>query len=389
MSMSDTVNTRRIELLRHRMRELDLDAYVSRHTSDIRWLTGFTRVFDSEQAHVVLVTEHQALLHTDFRYAAALRVCNGEGVWDISEEPIGHARFVAKTLGASSVHYAEPYRIGIEGDIPLNVYRAFETALGETALGGPGGVEDGTAECFELVALDDVVTALRAVKDGGELWLHRQAQAITDRAFEHMIAWMRLGQSEIEAQLELECFMRSDGSQGLAFPSIIASGPNGANPHAIPSERRFQAGDLVVMDFGARYLDYCADMTRTVIFGAPTEQQRSMYDTVLAAHERAKGAIHGGVTGEAIHAIAAEVIDAAGFQGRFGHAIGHGVGIDIHEFPSLGPRSEHTLEAGNVVTIEPGIYIPDVGGVRIEDFGAVTEEGFSCFTSSPHELIVL
>jgi Xaa-Pro aminopeptidase len=200
-----------------------------------------------------------------------------------------------------------------------------------------------------------------------------------------MREWLRLGVSELEAANELEYFMRANGAEGLAFASIVASGPNSANPHAVPTGRLLQRGDFVVLDFGARYRGYCSDMTRTVCLGEASAKQRRVYETVLAAHEAGKQAIAPGVAASSVHEAAAAVIAAAGFGDYFLHSLGHGVGLEVHEEPTLHPKSEAVLQEGNVVTVEPGIYLPGVGGVRIEDFGVVRAGGFESFTASPRE----
>ncbi|MDR3053270.1 MAG: Xaa-Pro peptidase family protein [Coriobacteriales bacterium] len=371
---SSSDNQTRIDRVRVLLRENNLDGYLALNTSDIRWLTGWTQLFDLEQAHAVLLTQDVAHLHSDSRYSNVMRERNTEGLWQISDELIALGGYLANLLAPNRGTQAAPFKLGIEADIALNRYRALVAAL---------------AEGFELVEKPGLLSGLRAVKDSSEIALHKQAQAITDAAFAHMIEWLKPGQSEREAQAELEYSLQRLGGEGIAFGSIVASGSNSANPHAVSSQRRFEQGDFLVLDFGAKYHDYCADMTRTVIFGEPSEQQRCIYDTVLRAHETAKAAIAPGKTGKALHELALSVITEAGFGSYFTHGLGHGVGIDVHEEPRLAAQSTSTLVQGNVVTVEPGIYLPGCGGVRIEDFGVVTATGFEVFTQAPHELIVL
>ena len=241
----------------------------------------------------------------------------------------------------------------------------------------------------DLPETDGVVVGLRAVKDRYEIARMRGAQSITDAAFEHIVRYMRPGMMERQVQLELEEFMLRHGAQGLAFPSIVATGPNGASPHAIPGATMLEAGQCVVLDFGARSYGYCSDMTRTVFLGEPDPEMRAAWDALREANESVEAMLRPGVTGKEAHERAEEVLAAAGFGGRMGHGLGHGVGIDIHEEPVLAPRNERPLVAGNVVTVEPGIYLPGKCGMRLEDFGVVTDDGFDVFTNSTHDLVVI
>jgi Xaa-Pro aminopeptidase len=269
-------------------------------------------------------------------------------------------------------------RIGVEADLRLDVYRAFGKAFSEQE-----------TLSVEFVEVPSLITGLRALKDTEEIGLLKAAQAITDAAFAHMLDYLRPGLTEREAACELEFFMRRNGASGLAFSSILASAANSAIPHAIPTDRILERGDFVLMDFGAKFDDYCSDMTRTVVLGKASEQQRAMYAAALAAQTVVRAALKPGMTGLAAQALAEEVIAEQGFAGKLIHGLGHGVGIDIHELPVLAPSVEEKLEVGHVVTVEPGVYLEGIGGVRIEDFGIITEQGFEDFTQSPHELIEL
>ena len=182
--------------------------------------------------------------------------------------------------------------------------------------------------------------------------------------------------------------MFDNGADGLAFGSIVASGPNTANPHAIPGDRKVEKGDFVLMDYGAGYRDYKSDMTRTVCVGEPNAKQREIYDIVRRTHEECVAAIHAGVDGSEIHNLSQKLIGDAGYGEYYGHGLGHGVGIDIHELPVFG-RKSNIVEEGAVITVEPGIYLPGVGGVRLEDYGVVTKDGYEPFTTSTHELVVI
>ena len=227
------------------------------------------------------------------------------------------------------------------------------------------------------------------VKDDEEVALMRRAQEITDDAFAHICEFIKVGMTEQEIRVELENYMLSHGADALSFGTIIASGPNGANPHAQPGERRVAEGDLIVMDYGAGYHDYHADMTRTVAVGEPGAEQRAVYDVVRRAHEACAAAVHAGVIGRDVHQVAVDVISEAGYGDFFGHGLGHGVGIQIHENPNFNRRWDRPVPEGSVVTIEPGIYLPGRFGIRLEDFGLVTATGYEPFTRSTHDLVVV
>ena len=257
--------------------------------------------------------------------------------------------------------------------------------LASDALDAP----DATLYPLRLRETSGLVLGLREVKDADEVARMRAAQAITDAAFAHIAGFMRPGMTEREVQLELESFMLRSGAEGLAFSSIVATGANGANPHAIPGETRLEAGQCVVMDFGARARGYCSDMTRMVFLGEPDTRLREAYAVLRRANEEVQAMLRPGVTGKEAHELAERILDEGGFGGRMGHGLGHGVGLDIHEEPVLAPRNERALEVGNVVTVEPGIYLPGDFGMRLEDFGIITETGFDRFTRSTHDMVVV
>ena len=412
-----------------------MDAFYVRDTSNIRWLTGFDGVFDEERAHALLVTQNAVALHTDSRYAeAALAAAGGTGV-EVDVARMTHAAFAAERMRRAAERSdartgGVPKRatLGIEDAITLAEYRQLQRAFGEKAAcaadagvpdaagamdagvpdaagamdagvpdaaGVPGAasVEDAGAASAcpgsRLRETSDVVVGLRAVKDAGEIARMRAAQAVTDAAFAHIVSFMRPGMTERAVQVELEGFMRRHGADDLAFPSIVATGANGASPHAVPGDTVLEAGQCVVLDFGAKARGYCSDMTRTVFLGEPDARLRSAYETLRRANEQVERALRPGVTGKEMHELAERVLDEGGFGGLMGHGLGHGVGLDIHELPNLSPRNEAPLVAGNVVTVEPGIYVPGEFGMRLEDFGVVTEEGFQVFTQSTHDMVII
>ena len=231
-----------------------------------------------------------------------------------------------------------------------------------------------------------VVESLRAVKDEGERDAIRKAAAIADRAFERILEELRPGRTEREIALRLEFMMREMGADGASFDIIVASGPRSALPHGVASDRVLEKGDLVTLDFGASYRGYCSDITRTVVLGEPNDAQRRIYETVREAQQAAVDAIRPGMTGKEADRVARDRIKASGYEKYFGHGTGHGLGMEVHEAPRLSPRGEEILEPGMVVTVEPGIYLPEFGGVRIEDDVIVTEDGREVLTQSPKHL---
>lgn len=348
-----------------------LDAVVVRSTSDLMWLTGFSGVFDSEEAHTALLTAERAVIHTDSRYSAAMRAAAlEEGIWDVDDSRSDGMAFAAEAARDAGCARG---RIAIDAMTPLALYRKLAQALPDA----------------ELVERSADILSLRSVKEPAEIECMRRAQAIASAAFVATLERLHAGMSETQVSLELEMQMRSRGADELAFANIVASGPNSANPHAIPSGRIIERGDLVVFDFGARVDGYRSDTTRTVSIGEPTEQQRRIYAAVRQANERVRSRIRPGVTGAEMHGLAEEVLAEHGFAGRMGHGLGHGVGLDIHESPVLSPRNGKPLAAGSVVTVEPGVYLTGSDGVRIEDCGVVCDDGYMNFCDLSHDLQVV
>lgn len=236
--------------------------------------------------------------------------------------------------------------------------------------------------------LSQKILALRSIKSPCEIENIKAAQAITDKAFSHILEFIKEGVSEKEVMLELEYFMRKEGSEGVAFDTIVVSGKNSSLPHGVPSEKKLQKGDFVTMDFGAVINGYRSDMTRTVAVGFVSDEQREVYETVLKAQTGALKAIKAGAVCKDIDKIARDIINEK-YEGAFGHGLGHSVGLEIHENPAFNMRDETVLKKGTVMTVEPGIYLENRFGVRIEDMGVVTENGFENITKSPKELIIL
>lgn len=237
--------------------------------------------------------------------------------------------------------------------------------------------------------VEEFIKNLRSVKSQNEVDLIKQAQAITDKTFDYILDRIKVGRTEKEIALEMEFFMRKNGSEGIAFDTIAISGKNTSLPHGIPSDKIIENGDFFTMDFGAVSGGYRSDMTRTVAVGNVSERQMFVYNTVLNAQTEALNAIKDGVVCKDIDAIARNLIYNNGFEGCFGHGLGHSVGLEIHESPAFNTRDETVLKSGTVITVEPGIYLENEFGVRIEDMVLVTQSGIINLTESTKKLIIL
>ena len=371
--MANTDTTGRVGRLRSLMAERGYDAVVLRNNPDLRWLTGAERTFDDEIAHTAFVTADGLWLHTDSRYYNTfVERLGADSPWTLDQEVIAPAAWVAQRVLATRARV-----VAIEDTVSLGFFDALRAACADASV-APA-----------LPRMHSDIQRLRMVKDDEELGLLREAQRITDEAFEHICGFIQPGQTEQQIRAELENYMLSHGADGLSFGTIIAAGPNGANPHAQPGEYVVREGDLVVMDYGALYHDYHADMTRTVCVGEPSERQREVYAIVRRAHEECAAMVRPGIVGKEVHEHSVKVISDAGYGAYYGHGLGHGVGIEIHELPGFGRGWDKPVPAGSVVTIEPGIYLPGEFGIRLEDCGIVTEEGYKPFTASSHDLRVI
>lgn len=246
-----------------------------------------------------------------------------------------------------------------------------------------------SVEFVTTSALADAIEEIRIVKTEAEIEKIKAAQKIAEDAFAHILTFIKEGMTEKEISLELDFYILSHGADALSFETIAVAGKNSSMPHGVPGDYRVQNGDFITMDYGAVVDGYHSDMTRTVCLGEPTEKMREVYNTVLEAQLKGLEVLRDGITGVDADKAAREVIENAGYGKNFGHGLGHGVGVEIHESPRLSPKASHTLKAGHVVTVEPGIYLPDEFGVRIEDMAVITEKGSVNLTNCPKELIIL
>ena len=363
----------RVARLRELMDKRGYDAVVLRNNPDLRWLTGAERTFDDEVAHTAFVTLEGLWLHTDSRYYNTFLERLGEDcAWVIDQERVSHPAWVAERALETRSRV-----VAIEDTCDLAFFDNLQVELAKASIAP------------SLPRLHSDIQKLRMVKDAEELELLDRAQQVTDAAFEHICGFIKPGQTEQQIRAELENYMLSHGADGLSFGTIIAAGPNGANPHAQPGPYVVREGDMIVMDYGALYHDYHADMTRTVCVGEPSAKQREVYDIVRRAHEECAAFVRPGVIGKDVHDLSVKVISDAGYGEFYGHGLGHGVGLEIHELPGFGRYWDKPVPEGSVVTVEPGIYLPGEFGIRLEDCGVVTAEGYKPFTRSSHELRVI
>ena len=339
------------------------EAILIHKPSNIFYFSGYTG------EGLLLIAPNAKAIITDFRYIEqAQNQSPGFTVHSISNE-INHIRLAAQLLEEDSI-----ILLRYEDDcLTVKGFTEMQAAM-------PG---------MAFSSLDLAPEKLRMIKDENEIELIHKACQISCEAFDYILGFIKTGLTEKEIQLALNFKMLELGAHSLAFDSIVASGPNGSLPHAIPGSRAVQKGDLITFDFGAKYMGYCADMTRTVAVGEPSNELRHIYDTVLLAQTTSQDALAPGKDCSAIDRQARDIIDRAGYGKYFGHGLGHSLGIDVHENPRLSPTSTAQLLPGIVITVEPGIYIPGLGGVRIENSCVITQTGAKSLVSSSRELIVL
>ena len=341
------------------------DALLVTNLVNVRYLTGFTG-----SAGALLVRGDDAILVTDGRYATqSAEQLAAAGVTAAIE--IGPPAFQREVLKGAVAGLS---RVGLEaGSVTWAAQRQFADEW----------------DSVELVPTSGVVEDLRRVKDQGEVSRISAAAAIADAALARIKPMLTAKPTEAEVALELDHEMRRLGASGSSFETIVAAGPNAAKPHARPSARRIEPGELVVIDFGAVVDGYCSDMTRTVCVGPPASPVlERMVEVVGASQAAGVAAVSQGVTGVDVDRACRDVIAEAGWADAFVHGTGHGVGLDIHEAPWVGTTSTDTLAAGHVVTVEPGVYLPEHGGVRIEDTVVVTDMGCYPLTKSPKDLVI-
>ncbi|EUJ31781.1 aminopeptidase YpdF [Listeria floridensis FSL S10-1187] len=326
-----------------------------------RYVSGFTGT-----SGVALILPDKAYFVTDFRYTeqAAKQA--------VGYEVVKHSGPIFETVNALLIQ---------NGVKQLSFEESYVTVAEFKAMG--------QAFAAELAPIQGFFETMREVKTADEMKEIRVACEIADAAFDHIITFMKAGMKEIEVSNELEFFMRRNGATSSSFDTIVASGVRSALPHGVASDKVIEAGDFVTMDYGCYYNGYCSDMTRTVAIGEPDAKLKEIYQITLDAQLKVIDALKPGITGIEADKIARDHIASFGYGEAFGHSLGHGIGLEIHEGPNLSMKAEKALVAGNVVTDEPGIYLPGIGGVRIEDDLLITENGNEVLIHSPKELIIL
>ena len=351
----------RMERVRESLGVLNIDALLVTDSTNVRYLTGF-----SGSNGQVLISEKRSAFFTDPRYEArAGDLVSGA---DVHVYPTKLSDVLPDYLSLKRIE-----RVGLESQsVSVAAHEDFTVALTGTMLVGTRGV----------------VEELRRVKDDEELVLIREAVRIGEEALTWVLDQLRPGLTEKEIGLRLEVQMRRTGAEAVSFEPIVGSGPLSAHIHHSPSDRAFQQGDLILLDFGCKWQGYCSDLTRTVVLGPSTDEQRGWYQVVLQAQTAGTDSIRAGVRCADADAAARTVIDAAGLGQGFGHGLGHGVGLDIHEAPKLARTSKDVLKAGDVVTVEPGVYTVGSGGIRIEDCVLVTDEGAEVLGKAPKDSLI-
>ncbi len=329
-----------------------------------KYFTGF----DSSDGFL-LVSADRAVFITDGRYIEA------------AEKQISNCEVIL--LGKAYPQIAE-----ILGEMSCKHLLVESTRMTVATYNSLKGVLKNTSIATDST-LDSLINTLRSVKAENEVESIVKAQRIAENAFEHILKFIKPGVTEKEIALELDFYMLRNGGEALSFETIAVSGKNSSMPHGVPSNKKVENGDFVTMDFGTMLNGYHSDMTRTIAVGFATNEMKNVYDTVLKAQKNCLDNIKAGVSCKSGDMFARSVINDAGFGQYFTHSTGHGVGVEIHEFPNLSPVSDSILQVGNIVTVEPGIYIPEKFGVRIEDMALITENGCQDLTNAPKDLIIL
>lgn len=356
--MSQDVEQSRNTKIEKLLTEVKVDAFVFFDLSNIRYLCNFTGTDG-----VLIVTRDSGSFLSDSRYQTQARQQVTVQTIHCYKKKLDGVVAELQRLGVS--------RVGFESEI-LTVADWQE-------------LKNKSAGQIEWIPVGKPLRSLRALKDGDEIASLEKAAVLNHQAFEEIKPLLIPGTSEKEIALALEFSLKRAGGEAKAFDYIVASGQRGAMPHGLASEKKLSSGELVTIDFGTRIDGYHSDETVTVAVGDIDTKSREIYDTVLAAHDQAMAAVRPGIPIVELDSIARDYISSQGYAEYFGHGLGHGVGLEIHEYPALSPKAEGRIEEGMVITIEPGIYLPGFGGVRIEDTVVVTSDGCRCLTRIPKQ----
>lgn len=352
----------RISRLREWLAKTQGKALLVTNPINRRYLSGFTG-----SSGVVLVTSDKAALITDFRYREqAPQQAQGFQI-------IEHGADMNATVSELLRQWGVDVLLFEERDVTFSSYTSLDKTLSP----------------IKLLPSEGIVEKLRLIKDDSELAIMQEAADLADRAFDHILGFIKPGVSEKSIALELEIFMRSQGATSSSFDTIVASGERSALPHGVASDRILERDEFVKLDYGAYYKGYCSDITRTIVVGKPSDKHREIYEIVREAQQYALDHLVPGMTGKEGDALTRDIITRYGYGEYFGHGTGHGLGMEIHEAPRLSLTGDVVLAPGMTVTVEPGIYLPGFGGVRIEDDVVITDKGIRILTKSPKQLIVL
>jgi len=344
--------------------ELGIEGFLISKRENLRYITGFS----GSTGVCVVLKDGSGVFITDPRYDV-------QAAEEVSEFEIMISREPALSEAAMWINNSKIAAVGIEA--------AAMTVASKNEL---AGLLTGT----DVVETDRVIEKLRAVKDESEIVCIRQAARIADQALDAVLRdVIKEGVSELDIAIELEYQMRRHGGDKPGFDTVVASGPRAAMAHGAPTDRKIRPGEPIVLDFGCCYRGYISDMTRTVFVGEPDAEMRKVYRVVLEAQLNACHNLRAGMTGKEADALARSIIERSGYGDRFGHGLGHGVGLEVHELPSLSPKNDSPLEPLSVVSVEPGIYLPQKGGVRIEDLVVLRPDGIENLTGSPKDLVCL
>jgi len=358
------IYAKRLELLRERLVKNGAGAVLAANPANIYYYTGF-----SGEDSFLLVGEDELCIISDGRYAEAI---SKEAPWVNFELQRSGGNGSWLDIVAALCEKWQVKELTFEADfVSFRAYAGLKAAA--------PGLE--LTDCGELLSIG------RMVKDAGELEILREVAAIGDKVMYSIERFFKPGITEKELAREIDYAFQGFGADGLSFPTIVAAGANGAKPHAHPSDYQFKAGDFVTIDMGGRLYGYCGDMTRTVAIGYADDEHKAAYELVLTAQTTALAGLKPGMPGKAGDAIARDIIEAGGMGEYFVHSLGHGVGVEIHELPNLSRAEETLLTPGHVVTVEPGIYLPERFGLRIEDTAIITEKGAEPLTHYPKQLL--
>ncbi|UDK97492.1 aminopeptidase P family protein [Lysinibacillus sphaericus] len=351
----------KLQKLRKILQEQNIDGILITNEYNRRYMTGFTGT-----AGVAIVSQNDAVFITDFRYTEQATAQIKD--YRIVQHEVTLLEEIATQVKAMGIKL-----LGFEKDsVSYGTYELYKNIIQA-----------------DLVPVSGLIEKIRLIKTAQEINIIKVACEIADHAFTHILDYIKPGKTELDVSNELEFFMRQQGATQSSFDTIVASGLRSALPHGVATNKVIEKGDFVTLDFGALYNGYISDITRTVAVGEPSEKLVEMYNTVLASQLLALEKVGPGLTGIQADAIARDYLTEKGYGEAFGHSLGHGIGLEVHEGPGLSKRSNTVLEPGMAVTIEPGVYVPGVGGVRIEDDILITESGNELLTHSTKELIIL